>query len=330
MRNVLLKFLQHAIYRFWIIPLALLCSCYPSVSAQSSGKPLVLPVKYDEHRFYVQPVTEDGTTLNFFTDTGGGLFVFSDVVERLKLPVQKPEAEGAPGAVMLPEFKSNAAIPAPLGSRERLSVAPVSMRNHLSHDWSGMLGQQWFAGRVWTFDYPNRRLLLRAAEDLPKTKPEHKIVLGFQINAAGRRTTNFPRIAVTIDGETVDLLLDTGATTDLTGAALQSLKDNHPAVRATSFITTSVFERWRKAHPDWRVIENAENESKAAMIEVPEIRVGGYRTGAVWFTVRPDKNFHEYMSQWMDKKVEGALGGNALRYFRITVDYPGSVAVFER
>ena len=327
----MLKFSQHSVYNFFLIASLVLSSgCFSSAEAQYLGKPMVLPVKYDEHRFYVQPITENGTTLNFFTDTGGGLFVFSDVVERLKLPLLKPEAEGAPGTITLPAFKLGSSIPAPMGSRDRLSVAPVSVRNQMGVDWSGMLGQQWFAGRIWTFDYPNKRLLLRAAGDLPKTKTEHKIALGFKTNSAGQRSTNFPRIPLTIDGETLDLLFDTGATTDLTEPALQFLKDKRPAIRATSFITQSVFERWRKAHPDWRVIENAENKSKAAMIEVPKINIGGYSASAVWFTVRPDKNFHEYMSQWMDKKIEGAIGGNALCHFRVTVDYPNAVAYFEK
>lgn len=327
----MLKFVQQAVYNFFLIAtFALVYSCYSSALGQSLGKPLVLPVKYDEHRFYVQPITEDGTTLNFFTDTGGGLFIFSDVAERLKLPLLKPEMEGAPNTVMLPKFKSNAAIPLPLGSSEQLSVAPINIRNQMNLDWSGMLGQQWFAGRVWTFDYPNKRLLLRVAGDLPKTDPEYKIALGFKTNASGQRSINFPRIAVTIAGENFDLLFDTGATTDLSEAALQFLKDNRSAIRATSFITASVFERWRREHPNWRVIVNAENKTKATMIEVPEIKIGRYRTGAVWFTVRPDKNFHEYMSQWMDKKIDGALGGNALRHFRVTVDYPNAIAIFEK
>ena len=46
-------------------------------------------------------------------------------------------------------------------------------------------------------------------------------------------------------------------------------------------------------------------------IEVSRIVVGGYTVGPVWFTRRADKNFHEYMSQWMDKRIEGALGGVA-------------------
>ncbi len=313
-----------------IISLTLLSSCFSWAVAQNSGRPLVLPVKYDEHRFYVQPVTTDGTTLNFFTDTGGGLFIFSDVVERLKLPLLKAETGDAPGAIALPAFKSGTAIPAPLGSGERLFVAPANSRIPLSRDWSGMLGQQWFAGRTWTFDYPKRRLLLRADGDLPKQNERHRLALGFQTNSSGKRTTNFPRIQVSVDGQPLDLLFDTGASTELNDNALAALNDRRPAVRATSFITAVTFERWRKAHPQWRVIEAAEKGSGQAMIEVPSISVAGYEVGPVWFTRRADKNFHEFMSQWMDKKVEGALGGNALRHFRVTVDYPRAIAVFEK
>jgi hypothetical protein len=31
-----------------------------------------------------------------------------------------------------------------------------------------------------------------------------------------------------------------------------------------------------------------------------------------------------------DRRVEGALGGSALGYFRVTVDHPGAAAIFER
>lgn len=326
----MLESFYRPVYSRLLIIILVLCSFGSSASAQTSDKPLALPVKYDEHRFYVQPVTADGVTLNFFTDTGGGLFVFSDVVERLKPPVQKTESENPPSTTALPNFKPNASIPAPLGNRGRLFIAPAVERNWMSQNWSGMLGQQWFAGRTWTFDYPNRQLLLRADGDLPKQKEKHRVALGFQTNRAGARQTNFPRIQVVIDGETIDLLFDTGASTKLTDAALTALNDQRPAVRATSFITASVFEKLRKRHPNWRVIENAENGSGQAMIEVPEISVAGYQVEHIWFTKRPDKNFHEYMSQWMDKTVEGALGGNALHFFRITVDYPSAVAVFEK
>jgi hypothetical protein len=77
------------------------------------------------------------------------------------------------------------------------------------------------------------------------------------------------------------------------------------------------------------VITNAdETVPGMAMIEVPEIQIAGFRVGPVWFTERPDPNFHQFMSQWMDRQVDGALGGNAFRFFRVTVDYPAAVAHF--
>lgn len=134
-----------------------------------------------------------------------------------------------------------------------------------------------------------------------------------------------------VDGETLDLLFDTGATTNLSPEAVQALDDNRPAARATCFIAAVHFEKWRKQHPDWRGIEKADiiGNGREPMIEVPLVSIAGHKVGPVWFTRREDKNFHEFMSQWTDKQVEGALGGNALHRFRITVDYPNAVAHFE-
>ena len=55
------------------------------------------------------------------------------------------------------------------------------------------------------------------------------------------------------------------------------------------------FKAWRSAHPDWRVIEDAQDGTHAAMIEVPSVEIAGHAIGPVWFTWRPDRNFHEFM-----------------------------------
>jgi hypothetical protein len=115
----------------------------------------------------------------------------------------------------------------------------------------------------------------------------------------------------------------------LTDSAHALLADGRPARRAASFISAAVFDRWRAAHPEWRVIERATSFG-APMIEVPEVEVAGYRIGPVWFEGRRAGVFEEWMSQWMDAPIVGALGGNALRFFRVTADYPNAVAVFEK
>ena len=44
---------------------------------------VVLPGRYGEDRFYVRPITKEGVELEFFTDTGGGLFIVEGVVKKL-------------------------------------------------------------------------------------------------------------------------------------------------------------------------------------------------------------------------------------------------------
>lgn len=72
-----------------VIPTAMYGGYQQTVPAQSVGQPLALPVKYNEHRFFVQPIAVDETVLNFYSDTGRALFIFADVVERLKLSPTK-------------------------------------------------------------------------------------------------------------------------------------------------------------------------------------------------------------------------------------------------
>lgn len=73
----------------------------------------------------------------------------------------------------------------------------------------------------------------------------------------------------------------------------------------------------------WRVFELSNDW-------VPEVTIAGYTVGPVWFTYRPNYDFHEYMAQWLDQKVEGALGGSLFQYFKIIVDYPKERVIFER
>lgn len=307
-----------------LMVLGILAIAAPFVAREPEA--VLIPTKYVNGTFFAQPVTDRGDQLTFYTDTGGGLWIKKSTVEKDKLVSQ---SEGEQEVLSpWPKFKPGKSIPQPLGG------SLVVMPEHedmpaWTRDWDGMLGQQWFSGRVWTFDYPRQQLWLHNGRAVPRVDSAHVATLGFRRVKSGQHETDFARIRAEIDGETLDLLFDTGAQTFLSAPAQAALKLDS-SVRAASFIIESVSERWRKKHPDWRYINKAEERTGAAMIEVPQITVGGYAIGPVWFTVRPDKAFHEYMAQWMDRAVEGALGGSALHYLRVTVDYPNEKAYFER
>ncbi len=192
-----------------------------------------------------------------------------------------------------------------------------------------MLGQRWFAGGIWTFDFPQKRLILNPAPLRPTAQQSvHSVVLGFP-TILGIRSGNHPRFAVTIDGRKVESLFDTGATLRLTHEAAKQIGDRHGRERATCFVAASVFDRWRTEHPNWRVVENAEERTKLAIIEVPKVQIAGFEVGPAWFTRRPDAA-HRWMSTFMDQPIVASIGGNVLRHFRVTIDYPDAIGYFER
>ncbi|HSS51254.1 MAG TPA: hypothetical protein VLX28_20115, partial [Thermoanaerobaculia bacterium] len=302
------------------------------LAAEAPQGTVELPVAFEENRFFVVPATASGQTLRLYTDSGGGLFLLAGAAKRLGLSTKTMgEGQEKMDVAELPAFRPGASIPPPVGNGGLLPIFPDEQAKRGGVDSvDGMLGQAWFAGRVWTWDYPGRRLLWRTDGSVPTVAEEHRVSLGFKAGKDGERLA-FPRIAATVDGETLDLLFDTGAMVSLSPEALAKLDDHGPALRGTSFIAAVHFDRWRQKHPDWRVVEKADLNMKGEpMIEVPAVTVAGYTVGPAWFTRRPDPSFHQFMSQYMDRQVEGALGGSALRFFRVTVDYPHAVAVFER
>lgn len=191
-------------------------------------------------------------------------------------------------------------------------------------DSDGVLGQAWFGGRVWRFDYPDGHMFL---EDDSAVPAGASAPLGFRSNAEGRRGSHFPSIEASIEDELFAFLFDTGATAYLTPEAQSQL--GGPPNQATCFVTAHLFDRWQQEQTQWRFLERGDkNVGGQPMIEVPSVTVAGLNSGPVWFTRRPDRNFHEWMSSMMDRKVEGALGGSLFQYFRVTVDYPNAVAYF--
>jgi len=297
-------------------------------AANPSGQ--IIPTSFEAGRVYVVPQMQDGTSLKFYTDSGGPTFLLQSTISRLHLPTQAMPKEYGDDATSakLPMFKAGLGVPAPLELDGQISIARRSDTHFDIRD--GMLGEAWFGGRIWTWDYPKHQLTLEAPAWKP-AKDATRTLLGFPVDDKGARADNFARITVRIDGKPVDLLLDTGATTILTPEALTALGDKLPATRAASFVGDSQFQAWRKAHPEWRVIDNAQVGTKTpvSIIEVPEVEIAGTRVGPIWFNWRSDRAFHDYMSKMMDKQVEGALGGNALAHFVMTIDYPGATAYFK-
>jgi len=305
-----------------------------ALPARAAEQARLLPTLFEENIIFVTPQTAAGQKLKLLTDTGGGLFFLDTTAARLGILDQAQHMKDGDQDLTIapwPTFKPDAWIPAPVqGGGRGVVIYPAEgeTKGFADRGWDGMLGQGWFGDRVWTFDYPGKTLTLHPG---PIAKPAGatEVALGFQAHG-GHRSSNFPRIQVEIDGQTLDLLYDSGAQSPLTPAAVAAMGEGGGAYRASAFITRTTFDGWKARHPDWLVVEKGEAGTNMDMIRVDNVRVAGFDTGPCWFAARPDRNFTQWMSQWMDRPIIGALGGAALRHFRITVDYPGSKAFFEK
>ena len=301
----------------WVLGLATACRTSGSI------KQALLPAVVEDDRFFLNAKTAGGGELRMVLDSAGGMFLTKRATTRLKLEVTRRETpDGDVDTVTFPQF-DDARIPRPSGR-----VFPVIDDEPLAGV-DGMFGAPWFAGRAFTFDYAGKRLWLRAPGDLPTGPRAHRIALGLRRDEdAG---APFARIEVKVDGATLDMLFDTGATITLSDAAKQQLGGT-ASDRAASFVIETLFARWHAAHPEWRIIEAADRAFEhAPMIEVPKLIVAGFEVGPVWFTRRPDRTFREVMARLTDKPTDGAIGGSALRQFRrVTVDWATAAAVFEK
>jgi hypothetical protein len=131
---------------------------------------IVLPTRYVAGLFYAEPVTSSGQRLSLLADTGGGLFVTHACAERCGM---HPITVLGTSRARLPPFRHNTWIPEPTGGERWIAVT--------DGEGDGMLGQRWFAGGVWTFDYPAKKLVLRRTPFTPTDEMRrHSVPLGFR------------------------------------------------------------------------------------------------------------------------------------------------------
>lgn len=292
----------------------------------------VIPTVYLNERFFARPVTTLGDTVTMLLDTGDNSRFFLAAIERLHWGVDTVQTARGPSLLTtLPEFLPGKGVPTPLPSarlgKRVVVVQPIDKFDTLmSTRTIGQLGQPWFDGRIWTFDYPGRRLLLHSR--MPERRAEDReIAFDFRSDTLGRRVNATPRLPVEVDGDTLLLIFDTGATVWLTDSAKAAMRDAIPAERSWSLVRAGTLRKWHQRHPSWLIVERASAINGSDMIEVPSIRLAGIDVGPVWFGTIPDRPASAPPAP-SSLRLDGTLGGDALRFFSVTLDYPNRVARF--
>lgn len=287
---------------------------------------LHLPAEFERGQVFLRPVTAGGDTLRLFLDTAGPTLLYADVqqrhdLEQYSLIMQGEQIPAAP----LPEFRKQQRIPSPklnqglLALRDRERQLPHRAR---LGELSGILGQNWFAGGRWRIDYPGQKMAyLDPSFELSGREGVHAR-LHFRRDGQGRPTHHYPRIEVQIAGQTHSMVLQIGGYISLTQSGARELGARGHSWWPAGFISESLFDQWRNAHPQWLVIDQADATYGSALIEVPRIRIEDRSMGPAWFAVRDDEAYTEWMSQFTDRTVVGALGPNVFSPYILTMDYP--------
>ncbi len=274
-----------------------------------------IPAQFHAGLITVQTRTPDGEPLVFDVDSGGTMILFRRTVARLGLAAREEEAEwGGKVSVVDLTFDAGTRVPPPTMS--------FMVQDELS--WmqgDGMLGQQWHADRVWTYDYRLGRLWVGDAVGQGPRRLGHSICLGLPpLTEAGRRPHAFATVEACIAGRVLVFLFDTGARVALTSAASARMEGGGPTLRATCFVGESLLREWQTRHPDWLCVQAGDAIRGGSLIRVPLVEMAGHQVGPVWFTGRPDANFEAWT--FLDRPVCGALGGELLRQFTsVIADY---------
>lgn len=288
-----------------------------------------LPTVYEAGHFYVTPTLANGHALRLVADTAGaggaGRFVLDrSSAKRLGIAIDACKDGEESDDVGKPTYRRGKGIPMNAGLPCDAPALVYDLAKADRED--GQLGTGYWAGHVWTFDYPAQTLWLEPSSWHP-APGMHRLALGFPRDAHGKTVGGFARIFIRVAGETLPMLLDTGATGHPTVAGRIAYDEvTATGIGVTSYLTHAQLERWHAAHPQWRVIADGDDlRGNSRLIEVPRVVVGDWSVGPVWFTERPDAAFGDKdggMASYTDGPVSGALGANVYRHFRMTIDYP--------
>lgn len=315
-----------------------------------ANKPTLIPSKFvNGERFYIKIPLESGDTILGFGDTGGGnsmLLPATIESKNLQAKVKTGILKGLMPIkfILFKDLMMNDTFPQPFPLRSFIIRRPFSrisepfllvppMDDEMKFitkslpDMEVFLGQNFFMGKAWTFDYINQTITLNTKlSDIEKSNPNVQSI-AFKKNNNQENIFGHASMFIEVNGERIDVLFDTGATITLSDNGKREMKTDANTIGA-SFIAASIFDKWRKQHPEWKYYAKADMNND--MIEVPIVKIGGNEVGPVLFAKRPDENWSNGMINTMDKVVKGAIGGSGLKYLKVTIDYNSELIKFEK
>jgi len=269
----------------------------------------------DHNRMIVEVELDrpDGSrrTARAWVDTGNQFLI---VAEELALDIGLDRSALDQTDVSRPLETSSPAPPVFLGGSP-LNVDGVAVQvTRGSRVWAGVPADMNLPASVFrdlhvVFDYPQRRLTVAETGQVQS--------VGLEVPCRIHPETGLFQVAATIDGNAVELGVDTGSvgtwlSADLTRAAGEQHPDWPQAIGAVGSVNFFGFPF----------------ESGGTLMRLPEIRIGAVHADEI-AVLGLDRRLFDWYSMKSAAPVVGILGANVLRGFRLEVDYPSQMSYWQ-
>lgn len=281
--------------------------CAWGANATAAPATITVPMQVELNRPYVD-VTLTGpagqsVTAHAYVDTGGGALLLSAGLAKqlgLKTAGKPLRSQG--------ETLAPTTTPAlSLGGKQidttgaHAYIVTAAPRTLAHTDAEMMLPGNVLLRYVAVFDYPAHTFTLADSHNF---KPDGSTV---QATFGG----GMPVVRASIAGTAYGFLLDTGG--------------------QYCMVSIAKLDAWAKRHPDWPRITGAygpanmlfgKPEAQLSMLRIAALQWGPFRIDNTGAVSRGVGNYERFMSGVVGTPIIGSIGGNVLRHFRVTIDYP--------
>lgn len=282
--------------------------------AKGAAAPVTVPMQLELDRPYIDVTLTgpngDRVKAHAYVDTGGGALIFSaGLAKKLGLKANG-EALHEEGQALIPTATPALDIG---GTRVELTDAHALIDASEPHmlgrtDAEVALPGRFLRHYIVVFDYPAHTFTLA---DPNSYKPDGTAVK----TAIGG---GMPVVRASVAGKSYGFLLDTGG--------------------QYCMISDAELGPWRKQHPDWLHVDGAygaanmqigQFETKLTMLRIASLQWGPFHIEGAGAVSRPLGPYEKMMSETVGMPVIGSIGGNVLRHFKVTVDYPAQTVYLD-
>jgi len=282
--------------------------------ARGATAPVTVPMQLELDRPYIDVtltgLNGDRVKAHAYIDTGGGALIFSaGLAKKLGLKANG-KALHEEGRTLIPTATPVLSIG---GKRVELVgahalISASEPRTLDRTDAEMMLPGRFLRHYIVVFDYPAHTFTLA---DPDSYKPDGKAV----------KTTiggGMPVVQASVAGKPYGFLLDTGG--------------------QYCMISDTELGPWRKQHPNWPHVDGVygpanmqigQFETKLTMLRIASLQWGPFRIEGAGAVSRPVGAYENMMSEVVGMPVIGSIGGNVLRHFKVTVDYPAQTVYLD-